>query len=136
MVLNRGQWLQLNIAHAVAIRTTYFVEALLFLYAQREETATAGIQPILARLAEYRRIADELDERFGLGGDPHDIRPVIIDQVYRIRDALNLEVAEEMTHYGSLDPDAERFLRQHLATLHLLVDEIAREIQRLSAKSM
>ncbi len=66
-----------------------------------------------------------------LVGDPHDVRPILIDQVYRMRDALNPSAVDEIQHYGTLDPTSESLLRQRLATLSLLTEEIARSIHRL-----
>lgn len=131
MALNRGQRVGLNVGYAVAVRTTYFVEALLDLCVPRTSDPRATLDPILRKLAEYRRLAEELNQHFELGGDPHDLRPIILDQIYRLRDALNPRLADELANYGQLDPADADFLRRRLATLSIMVDDLAREVHRL-----
>ncbi|HLG52101.1 MAG TPA: hypothetical protein VKY56_10780 [Chloroflexota bacterium] len=133
MGLNRAQLLQLSVEYAVAVRTSYFVEALLGFFAPAEGSATADIAAARALLQDYRQAARDLAARFHLTGDPHDLRPVLIDQVYRMRDALNPRLVDELVHYGPLDPAEEQALRRDLADLALRIGEIARVIQQLPA---
>jgi hypothetical protein len=129
--LSHGQKLGLNIAYTVAVRTTFFVEALLALYAQRAGEPSTATEPVLAQLTEYRQLADELAGLCDLDGDPRDIRPLIVEQVSRIRDALNPRLVDELANFGRLDSDEERVLRQKLAVLSLMTDDVARAVQRL-----
>lgn len=59
----------------------------------------------------------ELADHFQLPGDPHDLGPIAVDQVFRLRDALNPGLVNELENFGPLEPDDERFLRQRLAAL-------------------
>lgn len=131
MPLNRGQRVGLNVGYALAIRTTFFIEALLDLCDRRAEDSRSTLEPVLRKLREYRDLAEELNTRFELGGDPHDLRPIILDQIYRLRDALNPRLADELANYGRLDPADADYLRRRLATLSLMVDDLAREVHRL-----
>jgi hypothetical protein len=131
VALNRGQRVGLNVGYSVAVRTTYFVEALLDLCVDRAGESRLTLEPILRKLEAYRALADELDQHFELGGDPHDLRPIILDQIYRLRDALNPRLADELANFGRLDPADADFLRARLATLSMMVDELAREAHRL-----
>lgn len=134
MGLNRGQLLQLSIAYAVAVRTTFFVEALLHLFVEAGQADSPQLTEVRDKLAEYRGKTCRLAERFGLTGDPHDLRPIIIDQVYQMRDALNSRIVDELKNFGALEPSDERTLRRDLADLSLLTKDIARCVQRLPSR--
>lgn len=129
--LNRGQFTQLNLACAIALRTSLFIEALLGLYRRHDASDQDELRAARRQIDDYRRLVSELADRFDLTGDPHDLRPIVLDQVSRLRDALNLQLVDEMSHYGPLDPDDERALRQQLATLALMVDPIAQCLHHL-----
>lgn len=131
MGLNHGQQLQLSIGYTVAVRTTYFVDALLGLYQQTQEASSPELGEASRKLREFRAIARAIAERFALEGEPRDLRPIIVDQVYRARDALHPDLVAELENFGPLDQRDEAFLRQQLSTLLLLTREIARCIQRL-----
>ncbi len=130
MALTPGQLTQLNVGAAVALRTSFLIEALLRL-ADDTPAAPEKLSAVRQKLAAYRTVVDELTARFHLSGDLHDVRPIAIDQAFRLRDALGLSLVDELHNFGTLDPDDERFLRHHLATLSLMVDEIARAIYQL-----
>jgi hypothetical protein len=139
MGLNRGQQLQLLVAYAVASRTAAFVEALLDLYERTHpsnsgEAEAAQLAAARQQLAVYRDLAADLAQRYQLAGDPRDLRPIIVDQVFRLRDALSPRLVDGLPNYGALSPADERALRHDLASLSLLTEEIARAIQRLPAR--
>lgn len=131
MILNRGQLLEMNVGYAVAIRTTFFVEALLDLYVDRVPSEQAAVETVREQVRAYREVADDLASSLKLTGDPHDVRPILIDQLYRIRDALNPVAVDELQHYGTLEPEVQELLQKRLATLSLLIAEIARLVQKL-----
>ena len=131
MSLNRGQALELSVGYAVASRTATFVEALLDLYEKRAPGCEDATEAAREAIRRYQALADRLADDLQLGADPHDLRPILIDQVYRMRDALHPTLVGELENFGALDPDLEPLLRQRLATLSLLTGEIARQLQRL-----
>ena len=131
MILNRGQALEMNVGYAVAVRTTLFIEALLDLYVDSVPVDSSAADAVRQHVRAYRGLADDLANWLDLTGDPHDLRPILIDQVYRMRDALNPSAVDELQHYGALEPAVEELLRQRLATLSLLTAEIARSVQQL-----
>jgi|GEM_PF-6737483 len=135
MGLNRGQATQLNVSAAVALRGTFLVEALLRLAYTDDAATCRDLYAVVEKLTAYRSLVNDLASRFALTGDPHDVRPIAIDEALRLRDALNPVLADDLLNFGALAPEDEVALRQGLATLSMLVDEIVRAIYRLPYRS-
>ncbi len=131
MRLNRGQTIHLGACYGVALRASFFAEALLnisarLLPARRADTLRA----LREQLVQYRQLANHLATEAQLATDPHDLRPLVLEQLHRMRTILEPRLVEELRGFGTLDSETEQTLRQHLARLKIVADAILRDLDQ------
>ena len=125
MTLNRRQRGALNVSCGIAHRAILLLTALLEVCARSgAPPAVSELASLHEQLAAYQERLDALVAAFELAPEVRDVRPAVLEHLYRLGDALSPDVVDELRGYGALDPADERWLRQAVAELTIRVKKM------------
>ena len=140
MQLNRGQKVDLQVSLTIAERAMLVLEALLLVADQGEatgdESSAEAEERLRALSRQFRESASEIIDDLGLVREERDLRPLLVGQIQKARDAVDGGVVRELAGYGPLDPEAEEYLRPRVADLFLLTSEMLRVAGRVRPRSI